>query len=104
MFTNFSQIQFVFFVKKFETKKWFDIWFDKNEVIFLLFVIYSTFLISNKDDFKQNLKLYNLSIKAPVCQWVSVFVGLFPNSSETANPSELKFWGMISLGMEKVLG
>ena len=45
-----------------------------------------------------------LSIKAPVCQWVSLFVCLFPNSSETANPSELKFWGMILLGMEKVLG
>ena len=43
---------------------------------------------------------FHLSIKAPVCQWVSVF----PNSSETANPSELKFWGMIPLGMEKVLG
>ena len=29
---------------------------------------------------------------------------MFPISSETANPSELKFWGMIPLGMEKVLG
>ena len=46
----------------------------------------------------------NLSIKAPVCQWVSESVWMFPNSYETANPSELKFWGMIPLGMEKVLG
>ena len=33
-----------------------------------------------------------------------VCVCLFPNSSETANPSELKFSGMIPLGNEKVLG
>ena len=33
-----------------------------------------------------------------------VFVCLFPNFSETANPSELKFWGMIPLGMQNVLG
>ena len=45
-----------------------------------------------------------LSINAPVCQWVSESVWMFPNSYETANPSELKFWGMIPLGMEKVLG
>ena len=44
------------------------------------------------------------SIKALVCQWVSLFVCLFPNSSKTTNPSKLKFWGMIPLGMEKVLG
>ena len=48
--------------------------------------------------------LLNLSIKAPVCQWVSESVWMFPDSSETANPSDLKFWGMIPLGMEKVLG
>ena len=35
---------------------------------------------------------------------VSKFVCLFPNSSETANTSDLKFWGMIPFGMEKVLG
>ena len=46
----------------------------------------------------------HLSIKAPVCQWLSESVWMFPNSSETANPSDLKFWGMIPLGMEKVLG
>ena len=34
---------------------------------------------------------------------VSEFVCLF-GCSETANPSELKFWGKIPLGMEKVLG
>ena len=48
------------------------------------------------------------SLKAPVCQWVSewvcVCVWMFPNSYETANPSELKFWGMIPLGIGKVLG
>ena len=44
------------------------------------------------------------SLKAPVCQWVSECVWMFPNSSETANPSELKFWGMIPLGIGKVLG
>ena len=35
---------------------------------------------------------------------VSLFVCLLPNSSETANPSNLKFWGMIPLGMQNVLG
>ena len=35
---------------------------------------------------------------------VSECVWMFPNYSETANPSDLKFWGMIPLGMEKVLG
>ena len=49
--------------------------------------------------------IYNHSIKAPVCQWVSLFVCLFPNSSETANPSDLKFGGMMPLGgMQNVLG
>ena len=33
-------------------------------------------------------------------EWV--IVCLFPNSSETANPSDLKFWGMIPLGMQNV--
>ena len=35
---------------------------------------------------------------------VSDFVCLFPNSSKTTKPDELKFWGMIPLGMQKVLG
>ena len=35
---------------------------------------------------------------------VSDFVCLFPNSSKTTQPDELKFWGMIPLGMQKVLG
>ena len=39
-----------------------------------------------------------------VSEWVSESVCLFPNSSETANSSELKFWGMIPLGMEEDLG
>ena len=48
------------------------------------------------------IKFYQyLSIKAPVCQWVSLSVCLFvcfcPNSSETTEPDELKFWGMIPL-------
>ena len=50
------------------------------------------------------INILYLSIKALVCQWVSLCVCLFPNSYETANPNELKFWGMIPLGMEKVLG
>ena len=44
------------------------------------------------------------SIKALVCQWVRLSVWMFPNSSEKPNPSELKFWGMIPLGIRKVLG
>ena len=35
---------------------------------------------------------------------VSEYVWMFPNSTETANPSDLKFLGMIPLGMEKGLG
>ena len=34
---------------------------------------------------------------------VSLFVCLFPKFSETVNPSKLEFWGMIPLGMQKVL-
>ena len=34
--------------------------------------------------------------------WMSVSV--FPNSSKTTKPNELKFWGMIPLRMQKVLG
>ena len=48
--------------------------------------------------------LISLSKRQSVSEWVCVCVWMFPNSSETANPSDLKFWGMISLGMEKVLG
>ena len=48
------------------------------------------------------------SLKAPVCQWVSEWVSecvcLFPNSSETANPSKMKYWVVIPLGIGKVLG
>ena len=43
-----------------------------------------------------------LSSKAIVCQWVCLFVCLLPNSSETTNPNELKFWGMIALGLHIV--
>ena len=35
---------------------------------------------------------------------MSVFVCLFPNSSETAHPYELKFWGLIPLKVQMVLG
>ena len=52
---------------------------------------------------KLNKSLYE-STSLSVSEFVCVFVCLFPNSSETANPSELKFWGMIPLGMRKVLG
>ena len=49
--------------------------------------------------FKHNkISLYqstSLSVSECVC--------LFPNSTETANLNDLKFWGMIPLGMEKVL-
>ena len=41
-----------------------------------------------------------MSVSESVC----LFVCLFPNSSETANPSELKFLRIIPLGMRKVLG
>ena len=46
----------------------------------------------------------NLSSKAIEYQRVCVFVCSFPNSSKTVDPNELKFWGMISLGVQKVLG
>ena len=39
-----------------------------------------------------------------VSESVCLFVCLFPNSSETGNPSELKFLGMIPLEIGKVLG
>ena len=54
---------------------------------------------------KKILQLYiSLSKHQSVSEWVCVCVWMFPNSSETANPSDLKFWGMIPLGMEKVFG
>ena len=43
-------------------------------------------------------------LKAIGCQWVSVCVCLFPNSSKTTKPDKLEIWGMIPLGMQKVLG
>ena len=56
---------------------------------------------------KQNMKVLAQSLyksaSLSVIEFVGLFVCLFPNSYETANPSELEFWGMI-LGMEKVLG
>ena len=39
-----------------------------------------------------------------VSEFVCLSVVMFPNSSQTANPSKLKFWGMIPLGIGKVLG
>ena len=36
------------------------------------------------------IAIKNLSFKAPVCQWVSLCVWMFLNSSETANPNKLK--------------
>ena len=48
--------------------------------------------------------LISLSKRQCVSEWVCVCVWMFPNSSETANPSDLKFWGMIPLGIGKVLG
>ena len=54
-------------------------------------------------DAKDGVSLYK-STSLSVSEWVCLFVCLFPNSSETANPSELKFWGMIPLGMQNVLG
>ena len=46
------------------------------------------------------LKQYDVSEFVYVC----VFVCLSFNSSETANSNELKFWGMISLLVQIVLG
>ena len=46
----------------------------------------------------------HLSVSESVWLFDCLFVCLFPNSSETTNPSELKYWEMILLGMEKVLG
>ena len=48
------------------------------------------------------LKSLYQSTSLSVSEFVCVFVCLFPNSSETVNPSELKFWGMILLGIGKV--
>ena len=45
-----------------------------------------------------------VSSKAIGCQWVCVCVCLFPNSYKTVNPNEQKFWGMIPLGVQMVLG
>ena len=45
-----------------------------------------------------------ISLYQSACMSLSECVCLFPNSYETANPNELKFWGMIPFGMQKVLG
>ena len=47
---------------------------------------------------------YVLSLYKSNIMSVSEFVWLFPNSSKTTKPDELKFWGMIPLGMQEVLG
>ena len=44
------------------------------------------------------------STSLSVSEFVCVFVCLFLNSSETVNPNELKIGGMISLGVQMVLG
>ena len=49
-------------------------------------------------------KNISLSKRLYVSESVSECVCLFPNSYETANPNELKFLGIIPLGMEKGLG
>ena len=43
------------------------------------------------------------SVSESVCLFVWLFVCLFPNSSETSKPDELKFWGMIFLWMQNIL-
>ena len=55
-----------------------------------------------------NMKVYILksdrgyhSIKAPVCQWVSESVCLFPDSSETATPVTWNFEGWFPLGLRR---
>ena len=52
-------------------------------------------------------KLNNLSFKAIGCVSVGpsdcLFICLFPRSSETADPNELKFSGNNSLGARKIL-
>ena len=65
-------------------------------VVFICLSIYPSYLCSRLPPYKST----SLSVSESVC----LFVCLFPNSSETANPSELKFWGMIPLGIRKVLG
>ena len=47
---------------------------------------------------------YVLSLYKSNIMSVSEFVCSFPNSSKTTKPDELKFWGMIPLGMQEVLG
>ena len=47
-----------------------------------------------------NGKIIHQSCKSIGYQWVCLFVCLFPNSSERADPNELKFWMMIALGLK----
>ena len=42
------------------------------------------------------------STSLSVSEWVCLSVWMFPNSSKTAKPGELKFWGMIPFGIGKV--
>ena len=57
---------------------------------------------------KPSKQVYRISLyesaSLSVSEWASLFECLFPNSSETVKPSDLKFLGMIPLGMQNVLG
>ena len=65
-------------------------------VVFICLSIYPSYLCSHLSIYKST----SLSVSESVC----LFVCLFPNSSETANPSDLKFWWMIPLGMQNDFG
>ena len=62
------------------------------------------FYVTSQCRFKYIQKNVQESLYQCTSLSVSLFVCLFPNSSKTASPSELKIWGMIPLGMRKVLG
>ena len=56
--------------------------------------------IKLKEDFSRNSYL---DIVSTFLDFLRTF-SLFPNSSKTTKPNELKFLGMISLGVQMVLG
>ena len=77
---------------------------NKQRQVILIILVYSLstiFLSSANQMLYMRYFSYieiSLSKHQSVSEWVCLSVWMFPNSSETANPSELKFLGMIPLG------
>ena len=66
--------------------------------------VYWQFQTITKTSTQTNNNQFLVGFSALIFSLLSVCVCMFANSSQTANPNELKFWGMTSLHVQMVLG